>query len=302
MKRALKAVRAWRPVNGPATAGTRAVSRAMGRDFEVAIKHLPRTGPVWSRLPNGEVLRLWSRGDDWISNQVFWRGWSGYEPETTPLFFELARDADVVIDVGAYVGFYSVLAGLANRRARVLAFEPMPDNAERLRRHVELNGLSNVEFVDAAVSADPGEAELFHAPGDHPCSTSLIQEFMSDHAGVTSSVVPTVALDPFLEERGVDSVSLVKLDIETGEPDALRGMRDTLQRDQPPIFCEVLSDAVGAELETILAPLGYRFYHLTDEGPQERGEIRGHPEWLNYLFAVTPPDRPLRARRRSNQS
>jgi hypothetical protein len=62
----------------------------MGRDFEVAIKHLPRTGPVRSRLPNGEVLRLWSRGDDWISNQVFWRGWSGYEPETTPLFFELA--------------------------------------------------------------------------------------------------------------------------------------------------------------------------------------------------------------------
>ena len=99
----------------------------------------------------------------------------------------------------------------------------------------------------------------------------------------------------YLEERGIDSVSLVKLDIETGEPDALRGMRETLERDQPPIFCEVLSDAVGAELETILAPLGYRFYHLTDEGPQERGEIRGHPEWLNYLFAVTPPDRPLRA-------
>jgi FkbM family methyltransferase len=73
----------------------------------------------------------------------------------------------VVIDVGAYVGFYAVLAGLANRRARILAFEPMSDNAERLRRHVELNGLSNVEFVRAAVSADPGEAELFHTPSDH---------------------------------------------------------------------------------------------------------------------------------------
>jgi FkbM family methyltransferase len=295
VKRTLKAVRAWRPVNGPATAGTRALSRVTGRDFEGAIKHLPRTGPVRSRLPNGEVLRLWSRGDDWISNQVFWRGWDGYEPETTPLFFRFASEAEVVIDVGAYVGFYSVLAGLANPGSRVLAFEPMPDNAKRFRRHIALNRLDNVEFVHAAVSADPGEAELFHVPGDHPCSTSLVREFMSTHEGVTSSVVPTVALDSFLAERGVGSVSLIKLDIETGEPGALRGMRRTLERDKPHIFCEVLSDDVGAELETILAPLGYRFYHLTDEGPRERREIRAHPEWLNYLFAVTPPDRPLRA-------
>src|SRR3954453_9807342 len=115
MKRALKAARGWRPVNGPATAGTRALSRVTGREFEAAIKHLPRTGSVRSELPNGEVLRLWSRGDDWISNQVFWRGWNGYEPETTPLFFQLARDAQVVVDVGAYVGFYALIASLANR-------------------------------------------------------------------------------------------------------------------------------------------------------------------------------------------
>ena len=280
-------------MNGPATAGTRALSRAVGRDFEVAIKHLPRTGPVRSQLPNGEVLRLWSRGDDWISNQVFWREWSGYEPETTPLFFDMARAAEVVIDVGAYVGFYAILAGLANRSARVLAFEPMPDNAERFERHVELNRLSNVELVHAAVSEEPGEAELFHTQSDHPSSTSLVREFMDVHADLTSSVVPTVALDDFVEERGLGPVSLVKLDIETGEPAALRGMRATLERDQPPIFCEVLSDDVGAELESILAPLDYRFYHLTDDGPQERTEIRGHPELLNYLFtpSSSPPPR-----------
>jgi FkbM family methyltransferase len=291
IKRALKAVRAWRPFNGPATVVTRWLRRMTGREFEAAIKHLPRTGPVRSELPNGKALRLWSRGDDWISNQVFWRGWNGYEPETTPLFFHLARDAEVVIDVGAYVGFYAVLAGLANPRSRILAFEPMPDNAERLKRHLELNGLKGVEFVPAAVAADQGRAELFHVPGDHPCSTSLVRDFMGSQPDVQSSVVPTVALDPFLEERGVSSVSLVKLDIETGEPDALRGMRRTLERDRPPIFCEVLSTEVGVELRTILEPHGYRFYHLTDDGPQERSEIVGHPEWLNYLFTVMPPER-----------
>ena len=120
IKHSLKAVRAWRPLNAPATVATRSLSRLIGMEFEPAIKHLPRTGPVRSKLPNGEVLRLWSRGDDWISNQVFWRGWSGYEPETTPLFFHLARDAEVVVDVGAYVAFFAVLAALVNPRSRVL--------------------------------------------------------------------------------------------------------------------------------------------------------------------------------------
>lgn len=290
MKRALKEVRAWRPFNGPATSGTRALSRLTGHEFESAVKHLPRTGPVRSALPNGKVLRLWSRGDDWVSNQVFWRGWTGYEPETAPLFFALARGAEVVIDVGAFVGFFSILAGLASPDGRVFAFEPMTGNAERLRHHIQLNHLQNVEFVPAAVSAVAGTAELFHTNDAHPSSTSLVRDFMSSHSDLRSSVVPTVALDSFLEERGVSSVSLVKLDIETGEPDALRGMARTLERDRPPIFCEVLSDEVGTRLKAILGPLGYRFYHLTADGPVERDEITGHPEWLNYLFTAMSPE------------
>jgi FkbM family methyltransferase len=283
VKQTLKAVRGWRPLNGPATVATRTVSRVTGREFETAIRHLPRTGPVRATLPNGETLRLWSRGDDWISNQVFWRGWAGYEPETTPLLFRLAEKSDVVIDVGAFVGFFAVLAGLANRRSRVFAFEPMPDNAERARRHIQLNGLSNVELIPAAVADASGSAELFHTGTAHPSSTSLVRDFMSSHQDLHASVVPTVELDSFLEERGVDSVSLVKLDIETGEPAALRGMMRTLERDKPAIVCEVLADDVGAEVQAILAPLGYEFFHLTPDGPLQREQIQGHPEWLNYL-------------------
>jgi FkbM family methyltransferase len=290
IKRSLRAARAWRPLNGPATLATRSLSRLTGRQFESAIKHLPRSGPVRSRLPNGELMRLESRGDDWVSNQVFWRGWAGYEPETTPLFFRLAQEASVVLDVGAFVGFYAVLAGLANRRARVFAFEPMPHSAGRLRRHLELNGLENAEAVQAAVSSSDGEAELFHT-GELPSSTSLVRGFMDSAPEVRAASVPTVALDSFLGHREVGPVSLVKLDIETGEPDAIRGALRTLERDQPTLFCEVLSDAVGAELRELLGPLGYRFHHLTGEGPVERDEIEAHPELLNWLFTVMPRER-----------
>ena len=48
----------------------------------------------------------------------------------------------------------------------------------------------------------------------------------------------------------------------------------------------------GAEevLEEILRPLGYRFYHLTPDGPEERPDVRGHPTWLNYLFTTLAPE------------
>jgi FkbM family methyltransferase len=290
IKRSLKALRAWPPFNAPATVATRSLSRLTGREFEAAIKHLPRTGLVRARLPNGETLRLSSRGDDWVSNQVFWRGWSGYEPETTPLFFRLAQEASVVLDVGAFVGFYAVLAGLANRRARVFAFEPMPHSAERLRRHIELNRLDNVEAVEAAVAEAGGEAELFHT-GDLPSSTSLVRDFMSSHPNLRTRVVPAIELDDFVSERGLSPVSLVKVDIETGEPGALRGMKRVLERDRPTMVCEVLSDEVGGELRRLVGPLGYRYHHLTGDGPVQREEINTHPEWLNWLFTVMPRER-----------
>jgi hypothetical protein len=60
-----------------------------------------RVGHAAAQLPNGRTVHLWSRGDDWVSNQVFWRRWAGYEPETSPIFFRAAQRAAATIDVGA---------------------------------------------------------------------------------------------------------------------------------------------------------------------------------------------------------
>lgn len=87
---------------------------------------------------------------------MFWLGWQVYEPETAPIFFQLASRARVTLDVGAYVGFYSLLAAHANPAGRVLAFEPLPANLQRLRDNVARNRLANVECIGAAVSDSEG--------------------------------------------------------------------------------------------------------------------------------------------------
>jgi FkbM family methyltransferase len=282
----VKQLRGFEPLNRALTSSVRGLMRAFGVRDDFAVKHLPRVGTTRSTLPNGSTVLLRSRGDDWISNQIFWRGWDGYEPETTPLFWRLATQAAVTIDIGAHVGFHSILAALANPTATVYAFEPLPPVFERLEGNVRLNKLGNVVAVRAAVGAVDGDAEFFHVPGIIPSSSSLSADFMRGTPGLASASVPVIRVDSFVDEQRLDRVDLVKIDTETGEADALSGMRETLRTCRPDIVCEVLTRGDGDAITSLLEPLDYRFYLLTDDGPVPRPKVVGDPDWLNYLFTA----------------
>jgi len=290
VKNGLIRLRASQPFNALATSGLKGIFDATGLKSEFVIRHLHRMGTVECDLPNRRKLRVWSKADDWVSNQLYWRGWQGYEPETASLFLQYASRSNVTIDVGAYVGFFTLLAAHANPAGRVFSFEPLAPVYDRLRRNIELNELTNVECINAAVGEGEATADFFHIANGLPTSSSLSHEFMSTANDLTSSSVKVVTLDTFAANRGLKQVDLLKIDTESTEPDVLRGAAKLLARDRPNIFCEVLKGR-GAEglLEKILKPLGYRFYLLTPEGAQARERIEGHPEWLNYLFATEEP-------------
>ena len=292
MRRALKRLRASQPFNYLATTACRAACAPLGGAPEVFVRRLPRTGSAESRLPNGRTLRLWSRGDDQVANVVFWRGWAGYEPETTPLFYELACNAQVVLDVGAHVGFYSLLAAHANPSARVVGFEPLPAAAERFRRNVAENRLSNVELLECAVGDEPGAATLYNdsQTGEGiPTSSGLSAEFFQspyfvEHGVRPGAQVEVRTLDEAARSLKLGRVDLIKIDTETTEPAVLRGARAVLASDRPALVFEVLpGHGTAPEIEELLAPLGYRFYLLGDKGPEPREHIADHPAFWNYL-------------------
>lgn len=287
-KNVLKRLRSSQPFNRLVTSTLHAGLAITGLHSEFLIKHLPRTGSVRRRLPNGRTLRLWSRGDDWVSNQVYWRGWDGYEPETPPLFFRLAAQARVTLDIGAHVGYYALLAGHANPAGRVYAFEPFPETYARLQHNVALNRLANVICLASAVGELDGMADFFHPGALIPCSASLSFDIYRAWAdSMTKMTVPVITLDRFVGEHQIDRVDLVKMDVESAEPQVLRGATQVLQRDHPTIICEVLKGC-GSEqaLEEVLRPFGYRFYLVTPSGPALRERIEGHEVWLNYLFTT----------------
>ena len=260
--------------------------RTIGVQSEFVIKHLPRVGTTTMVLPGRRRARLWSRGDDWVPNQVFWRGWDGYEPEMTPIFWRFATAARVTLDVGAHVGFYAILAAIANERGSVFAFEPLPLVFERLQRNLALNGLENVIALRQAAGAIDGRAPFFHVPGLIPCSSSLSESFMRSHPVLERLPVSVVRLDTFAREHGLANIDLIKLDTETTEPDVLIGMGPLLGSNRPDIFCEVLQRGEADALTGILQPLGYSFYLLTDAGPQRRSQVTADELWRNHLFTT----------------
>jgi FkbM family methyltransferase len=286
LRRGLRAFVTWPPLNRLATDALRAALPERVRHHPALARFLPRAGLVEAALPGGRVLRMSSRGDDDIAGELFWRGWASHEPETTRVFYELAGSARVVLDVGAHVGYFALLAAHANPRASVVAFEPMPRVRARLEHNIALNR-SSVSCEPFALGGTPGTAEFFHTRNGIPSSSSLAEGFMRsivERNELTSSTVEVLRGDDYVRSRGLVGVDLVKIDTETTEAAVLEGLLHTLRRDRPHIVCEVLEREVAAKIEALLEPLGYEYFALTASGPVRCEHIRPDARWRNFLF------------------
>jgi len=155
-----------------------------------------------------------------------------WEPTTTAVFRKVVGLGDVVIDVGAHWGYYSVLAAtLCGEAGKVFAFEPHPVSYALLARNIAANGLRNIVAVQKAVSDRSATAELFLS--SNSLGHSLVHEPLEWQPPAAtfqqSIMVETVTLDEFFSTSGVRP-RLLKMDIEGAEPLALRGMERLIGR------------------------------------------------------------------------
>jgi FkbM family methyltransferase len=194
-------------------------------------------------------------------------------PVQTAVAAEL-RAGDVVLDVGANIGFLTVLAArMVGPAGRVVAFEPVPGNAQLVRRNAALNRQAQVQVVQAAVSDQEGTATLVLARyvggaalegADRP----------PDACGELS--VPVVTLDGWLAAnagRLPGPVRLVKVDVEGAEAAVLRGADALLRGQRPLVLLEVDAAAAAAAeakyeaCRALLAGHGYRVERLPEGYP-----------------------------------
>lgn len=201
------------------------------------------------------------------------------------------RHGDLVLDVGANVGVYTLfLAKLVGAAGEVLACEPEPGNLERLRRNVERNRLEQVTIIPAAVGAEPGTAE-FAAGLDsvgHVVTAGTSPEATSPEANLIS--VPLTTVDALCSGR---TPIFAKVDVEGFEEDVLRGAEEQMAAGAPVCWQLELLHARPLESSRVAAMLehrGYRFcvYDIRSNSLRRR---EWHAARGNNLLAVRDVER-----------
>lgn len=143
----------------------------------------------------------------------------------------------VFVDVGANVGFFSLLAAQAvGVTGSVLAIEPVPSNVRQIEINAAANGFANISVVEAAASSTSGTTTLLLA--EHPGGAVVASAGTPpDLAG--SLEVRTVTVDELVKSGELRPPTVIKIDVEGAEVDALKGMGETLREHRPVVVCEV---------------------------------------------------------------
>lgn len=206
-----------------------------------------------------------------------------YEPYFTEEFRRHIPQGGVVVDIGANLGYYTLIASKSARM--VIAYEPEKENLRFLKRTIALNQLTNVRVIEKGLGALPGNLVLTLDP-DNKGKHTLLSGVTGDQA-----MIPITTLDASLCAEHFTQVDLIKMDIEGWEAHALRGMRETLERMHPIIFFEYAPARIRASgesgvlmLET-LRNFGYTLF-LIDEAKKTLRMIDDFA-----LFSATLPDK-----------
>jgi len=232
----------------------------LGRALRYPLRLMPATFAM--PIVTGKL-----RGKRWIVGSGIHRCWLGsYEQEKQRLISRAVQPGSVFYDIGANVGFYTLLGSLLVGKGKVFAFEPVPRNLSYLRQHLRLNRIENVEVLELALS-DKDETSLFELE-----ETGA----MGRLSGKGNFTVQSAALDSLLQGGKILPPNYIKMDIEGAELLALRGAQECVRRYHPQFFLATHGHDTHKECCRLLESWGYgiRVFEFTSDG---LGEIVAVP-------------------------
>lgn len=204
-----------------------------------------------------------------VTSEVYWKGTSSYE--YSDIFEKLFEKSSVFFDVGSNIGYYAIMAGVSNPKLKTYAFDPSPGPYEYLSQNIKINHLTNVHGFQKALSNENGQFSFQVAV--NPKYTYLKYNSLggSGHlAGVREDESPVVVtvdamtLDTFVEAHKIETIDLIKLDVEEAEHLVIEGGQRTLLATKPILVCEVFSSEMLQNLEGLLGNSDYKPFIFRD--------------------------------------
>jgi FkbM family methyltransferase len=218
---------------------------------------------TWYEFQPGLWMQLNAR--DMIQQTILLEG--TWDPFLTQFIEENLKPGDVFLDVGAHVGYFTLLAARrVTGTGTVLSIEPNPQALEQLRQNVARSRLANVLIADTACGDSYDPVRLYLHTESNSSMASLSAANATGGAAVDVRCTP---LDSLCQDRGLHRVDLVKIDVEGAELSVLRGMKRILRDIRPVIVLELeprLLSSFGETSESVHTLFAGYDYHVTPLG------------------------------------
>jgi FkbM family methyltransferase len=197
----------------------------------------------------------------WLAANGVW------EPHVTALLQRLLAPGMTFVDVGANIGYHTVLASArVGPGGRVVAFEPDPHNATLLEANVALNGCANVTVERKALSDEAGTATLYLAPDNQ-----MDHRIWDDEGRRPAGAIEKIRLDAYVGQRGL-TMDVLKVDTQGVDLMVLKGAGDLLARERLVVVVEFWPEGLERQgqdpraLPALLTAHGFRLQELRADG------------------------------------
>lgn len=232
-------------------------------------------GTLKINLTEGKSILFHANPTSNLLRVLFWYGIEGFEFKEYKIFKELAKRSNVFFDIGANIGYYSIVAKKFNPNITVHGFEPMPSAFKYFKLNAKLNHFDTIQTHQLALTNYTGAATFYsnlnprfpdikdHLYGDN----SLNLEATGNISRIKIDVA-TDTLDNFVSKNPDKNlkIDLIKLDTESTEHLVLEGGINVLRDHRPIIMCEVIKGFTEKEIEKIISKYNYNFFEVEPDG------------------------------------
>jgi FkbM family methyltransferase len=219
-----------------------------------------------------------------VENDIFWSGIFGrWEKDSLFLWSKLCEKSSVIFDIGANTGVYSLVAKAVNKNNKVYAFDPVERVYNKLLQNIQLNNY-DINSYQIALSDNTGTAIIYDTDSEHTYSVTVNQNLNVTNNTIIEVSIETVRLDEFIKKNKISKIDLIKIDVETHEPEVLEGMGVYLKEFKPILLIEILNDEIANKIEKLINGIDYLFFNLNEQGSIKKVEGLTQSDFRNFLI------------------
>lgn len=266
------------------------------RPFKVLIPKKLRISPngiVKIKQTGKEDLKISTNQTNYLGNIIFWDNYENFE--YTNLFLSIIKNINSFYDIGANIGYYSLLAAWINPKIIVTAFEPASGPYNYLKENVAINSFHQIKIEKIALSNIVGDITFYEIRNK---KYSYLEHNLAGEGNIGSLTegrnfvkvdVPSCTLDQYCVKNNVDSIDLIKIDTEGTEDLILSCAKKIIQNAKPIIICEILFNKIEKKIEDLFKSFGYRFFYpVANKLVEVKSLTRTEDNGIYNFFMIHP--------------